>query len=277
MVKPILLAGAALLAFASCNNHTENTGGESKAVRKLLDPANMDTTIRPGDNFYLYANNGWLKKNPIPADQTRWGSFSELQENNYTALHELLDNAAKANGSSGSAEQKVGDFYKSAMDTVAIEKAGVTPLNDAMARINGITDANGVLHEVAVEHTMGTNALFAFGVGPDDKNVSKEIVGFYQGGLGMPDRDYYLKTDGRSTKIREAYRAYLVKLFGLMGEDSMMAKKDAADEFGLEEKLAAASMTRTEMRDPYKTYNKFSVASLNSKRPAWIGKAFSAT
>jgi len=119
MLKQSLLAAAALLALTACNQHSENTGGDSKAARKLLDPANMDTTIRPGDNFYLYANNGWLKKNPIPGDQTRWGSFNELAENNYKALHELLDNAAKANAAAGTAEQKVGDFYKSGMDTIS--------------------------------------------------------------------------------------------------------------------------------------------------------------
>ena len=267
MLKQSLLAAAALLALTACNQHTENTGGDSKAARKLLDPANMDTTIRPGDNFYLYANNGWLKKNAIPADQTRWGSFSELQENNYTALHELLESSVKANGKSGSAEQKVGDFYKSAMDTATIEKAGITPLNEDIARINAIADANGVLKEVAYEHTIGTNALFNFGVGPDDKNVIKEMASFYQGGLGMPDRDYYFNKDGRSTKIREAYKAYLVKLFSLMGDDAAAAQKDAADEYALEEKLAGASMTRVESRDPYKVYNKYSVASLNAKTP----------
>src|SRR5437763_869956 len=105
-IKHSLFAGVALLALAACNNGTENTGG--KEARKMLDPANLDTAVRPGDNFYLYANGSWLRNNPIPADQTRWGSFSELVENNNKALHELLDDAAKKNGAAGSKEQMVG-------------------------------------------------------------------------------------------------------------------------------------------------------------------------
>ncbi len=262
-----LLAGAALMALASCgNNGTEgNTGG--KAARKLLDPANIDSSIRPGENFYMYANNGWLKKNPIPGDQTRWGSFNELQENNYKALHELLDDAAKKNASDGSKEQKVGDLYRSGMDSAATDKAGIAPLNEDFARINAITDANGILNEVALEHTKGVDALFGFSISPDDKQVSREICQFYQGGLGMPDRDYYFKTDARTAKIREAYQQYLVSLFKLMGEDVATAKKDAVDEFKLETALAGASMTRVEMRDPYKLYNKFNVDGITMQTP----------
>lgn len=263
-----IMAGAALLAFAtSCNNTPGEGNASSKEARKLLDPANIDSTISPGENFYLYANNGWMKKNPIPSDQTRWGSFNELQENNYTALHKLLDEAAAKNGAAGSHDQKVGDLYKSGMDTAAIDKAGITPLNEDFARINAITDVEGLIKEVALEHTMGISPLFGFGVSPDDKQVTKQICQFYQGGLGMPDRDYYFKTDARSTKIRDAYKQYLVQLFTMMGEDEATAKKDAADEFVLETALAKASMSRVEMRDPYKLYNKFNVAGINGKTP----------
>jgi len=268
-IKHAMLAVTALFALASCKDTNSNAGG--KEAKKLLDPANIDTTVRPGDNFYLYANGTWLKKNPIPADQTRWGSFGELQENNYKALHELMDDAASKTGAAGSKEQMVGDLYKSGMDSANIEKAGLTPLKEHLDRINAITDANGILHEVALEHTMGLNPLFNFGISPDDKNVTKEICQFYQGGLGMPDRDYYFKTDARSTKIRDGYKQYLVKLMGLMGDSS--AAKDAADEYKLEELLAGASMTRVEQRDPYNVYHKLSIAGLNATTPGvdWKG------
>jgi putative endopeptidase len=267
-LKHTLMAGAVLLAIASCGNEkgTEgNTGG--KAARKLLDPANIDSSIRPGENFYMYANNGWLKKNLIPGDQTRWGSFNELQENNYKALHELLEDAGKKNAAAGTTDQKVGDLYKAGMDSSAIEKAGITPLNEHFARINAITDATGVMNEVALEHTLGLNALFNFYVSPDDKQVTKQISQLFQGGLGMPDRDYYFKTDEPTTKIREAYKQYLVTLFKLMGSDSTTAQKDAADVFKLETALAGASMTRVEMRDPYKLYNKYNTEGLNKQTP----------
>lgn len=269
-LKNTFLAGAAVLALASCQQSGgDKTTGENKgSERKLLDPANMDTTVRPGDNFFLYANGTWLKNNPIPATETRWGSFNELQENNYKALHELLDGAANdKNAAAGSKEQKVGDFYRSGMDSAAIDKAGITPLNDIMARINGIKDVNGLLGEIALEHTTGLSPLFGFYISPDDKEVSKEICQLYQGGLGMPDRDYYFDKDPRTTKIREAYQQYLMQLFTLSGEDETTAKKDAADVFALETKLAAASMTRVEQRDPYKLYNKFSLDGLSKQTP----------
>ncbi len=263
-IKHSLLAATALLALASCHE-TNNTAGNSKAARKLLDPANMDTTVRPNDNFYLYANGAWLKANPIPADQTRWGSFSELVENNNNALRQLLDDAAKSKAAAGSKEQMAGDLYQSGMDSASVDKAGIAPLKPYLDRINAITDVAGILKEVATEHTMGVNSLFSFYVSPDDKNVTKQISQFFQGGLGMPDRDYYFKTDKRSMDIRDAYKKYLVNLMVMMGSDSATAQKDAADEYKLEEKLAAASMTRVEMRDPYNVYHKFALADLNKQ------------
>jgi len=262
-LKHTLLAGAAIFAMASCQ---QSGSGESKSSVKLLDPANIDTTVAPGDDFFAYANGAWLKKNPIPEDQTRWGSFNELQENNYKALHELLEGAANnKSAAAGSNDQKVGDFYRSGMDSATIDKAGLTPLSGIMSRIDAVKDANGLMAEIALEHTQGANPLFTFGVSPDDKNVSKEICQFGQGGLGMPDRDYYFEKDERTVKIRDAYKVYLVKMFGIMGEDSTMAKKDAADVLGLETKLASASLTRVEMRDPYKLYNKYDLATAGTQ------------
>src|SRR5690349_10782258 len=187
-IKHTLMVGASLLAFASCQETGGNDKTAEKADRKLLDPANLDTTVNPGDNFFMYANGTWLKKNPIPGSESRWGSFNELQENNYKALHDIMEDAANnKNAAAGSKEQKVGDFYKSGMDSIAADKAGITPLNEVLTRINNIKDANGVLSEVAMEQTEGVGQLFSFGVSPDDKHVTKEICQFGQAGLGMPD------------------------------------------------------------------------------------------
>lgn len=271
-IKHTLVAGVALLALASWKD-ANNTGGDNKTARKLLDPANMDTTVRPNDNFYLYANGAWLKSNQIPADQTRWGSFNELVENNNKALRDLLEDVAKSNSAAGSKEQLAGDLYKSGMDSASIEQAGINPLRPHLDRINAVSDANGLLREIATEHTVGIGALFSFYVAPDDKNVSKQISQFFQGGLGMPDRDYYFKTDKRSSDIRDAYKKYLTNVMAMMGSDSTTAQKDAADVYKLEEKLAAASMTRVEMRDPYNLYHKYSLADLNKQTPGidWTG------
>ncbi len=270
MLKNTFIAASAIVLLASCQQ-----GGEKAASsRKLLDPANIDTTVHPGDNFFLYANGTWLKKNPVPGDKTRWGSFDELIENNNKALQKLLDSAAgMKDAKAGSNWQKVGDFYKSGMDSVAINKAGITPMKPVLDRIAALKDANGILNEIAWEHTQGMDPLFGFGISPDDKNVTQEICQFAQGGLGLPDRDYYFDKDERTTKIRDAYKEYVPKILMLMGGNDADAKKDADAIIKLESALAAASMTRVEMRDPYKTYNKFNLDGINKLTPGMDWKA----
>ncbi len=258
------LLGLSLLGLAACQTGKENSQANQ---RVLLDPANMDTTVRPGDNFFLYANGTWLKNNPIPATETRWGSFSELQEHNFTILHELLEEAAAAKATAGSREQKVGDFYRSGMDSATIEKAGLNPLNDIFKRIDALQNGNDVLAEVTRQSTTGLSPLFYFYVSPDDKNVSRQMCQFWQGGLGLPDRDYYFDTDPQTSKIREAYKKYQVTIFGFMGLSAEEAENAAANIFELESKLAAASMKRVDMRDPYLVYNKFDLATLNKRTP----------
>jgi putative endopeptidase len=261
-----MLCATAVLATVAGAGSTYAQG--PKAEKKLLDPANIDNSVKPGDNFFLYANGSWLKTNPIPGSETRWGSFNELQENNYAALHHLLDSAASVkNAPKGSIVQKVGDFYRTGMDTVAINKAGLTPLKGILARIDNVKDVDGLLAEVALEHTQGIGQLFSFGVSPDDKNVSKEICQFGQGGLGMPGREYYFDNDARTVRIRDAYRQYIPKMLSLMGEDAQAATKDAEDIYNLELALAGASMTRVEMRDPYLLYNKYDLKGIEQLTP----------
>ncbi len=264
--KQTIIAGIAILSIASCNQPGKK--GAETSPRKFIDPANMDTTVHPGDNFFQFANGAWLKNNPIPASETRWGSFNMLQENNYKALHTLLDSAAAiANAPQGSIVQKVGDFYRTGMDSVTINKIGITPLNEVLGRINNLKDVNELTEEIGIEHTQGIDQLFSFGISPDDKNVSKEICQFGQGGLGMPGKEYYVDNDERTSKIREAYKHYLPKILMLMGDDSITAEKEGKDIFGLEQLLANASMTKVEMRDPNKLYNKFTTDELNKQTP----------
>ncbi len=264
MLKTTVLFAAGL---SLCANVATARGKGDGSDRKLLDPSNIDASVKPGDNFYRYANGAWLKTNPIPPAETRWGSFSELQEGNYSALLSLLDEAAKAKAPAGSKQQKVGDFYRSGMDSAAIERAGLTPLKNHLARIDDIRDARGLQAEIARQHTMGVGNVFGFYVSPDDKDVTKQIPQFFQGGLGMPDRDYYFSTDARSTKIREAYKNYLQRMFRLMGDPATDPQSLALSVYALEEKLAAVSMTRVEQRDPHKLYNKRSLQTIQSETP----------
>lgn len=269
VLRRTLVAGIAIAMLASCGSQSEQkTQSAEASAKKLLDPANIDTTVRPGDNFFQYANGAWLKKNPIPKSKVRWGSFNELDEYNNAVLHELLDSSATiANAPKGSVVQKVGDFYRTGMDSVAIDKAGLTPLNAIFARIDGIKDAPSLIAELATEHTQGLGQVFGFYIGPDDKDVTKMICQFGQGGLGLPDKDFYTAKDERTAKIRKAYKAFIPKMLMLMGDDEATAKKAGADIYRLEQSLAAASMSRVEMRDPYKLYNKYDLATISKKTP----------
>ncbi|NDC40470.1 MAG: M13 family peptidase [Chitinophagia bacterium] len=259
------LSAAVLLMAASC----QQPGGKGEGADanfKAIDHANMDTTIKPGDNFFMYANGAWLKNNAIPKDQTRWGSFEQLVEFNYNALHTLLDSAAGVkNAPAGSLVQKVGDFYRTGMDSAALDKAGIDPIRPYLNRIDSIKDVNGLIAEITREHTEGLGDVFEFGVSPDDKDVTKEVCQFSQGGLGLPTKDYY--TAPAKKAIRDAYQVYIPKMLAFMGMDSVTAKKNGAAIFALEMKMAGASMSPEQMRDPLKLYHKFSLAEADKAMP----------
>jgi putative endopeptidase len=236
--------------------------------KKFIDTANMDTSIRPGDNFYAYANGNWMKNNPVPPSKTRWGSFDELREQSSQRLKSLLESAA-AHASTDSASQKIGDFYTSGMDSISIEKAGYQPIKNDLERIGRITDINGILSEAAEQHKSGiSTVLYNFGVDQDPKNVNRYVPQFEQSGIMLPDRDYYLKNDGRSLTIRKAYLKHIANLFELTGTDSVAADKKADVVMRIETALAKTHLTRVELRDPYKTYNKLSIADLNALTPS---------
>ena len=237
---------------------------------KFIDPANMDLSIKPGDDFYDYANGNWIKNNPIPAKETRWGSFNTLIQGNTNKLQGLLKevSATSAQQPKGSLRQRVGDLYASGMDSVTIEKAGYTPIVPDLKRIDKIASTQGVVNELVYQrvHALGS-PLFRFGVGADDKHPNVNIVGLDQGGTSLPDRDYYLKGDPRTLKIRDAYKTYLINLFTLTGTSPDEAAKNADIVFNIEKTLAKAQLSRVAMRDPNVTYNKFSVAAFAQTTP----------
>ena len=230
-----------------------------KSDRKYIDPANMDLSVKPGDDFYEYANGKWLKNNPIPPSKTGWGSFNVLREESSAALKGLLEDATKNSGSSR-IKQMTGDFYLSGMDSAAIENAGFTPIKAELDRLEKITTLNEVISEIATLRTRGiASPLFGFYVGQDAKKVTQYIAQFGQGGTTLPDRDYYLKDDARSLKIRKEYVAYMNDMFKLTGASAEKANENAVNILALETKIANAQMTRVEMRDPQRMYNKFFV------------------
>ena len=242
---------------------------------KPIDTQNFDTSVKPSEDFYQYANGGWISKNPIPPDQSRWGSFNEVQERNYVILHDILENAAKKSGEEGSNLQKVGDFYFSGMDSAHIEEAGAKPLDAEIQRINAIKDKNDLQAEIAHLHTMAIGIPFAFFIDQDAKNSTEEIAQLFQSGLGLPDRDYYTKTDEKSKDLRDKYVTHLVNTFTLLGDDPSTASANAKIVMDMETRLANASMTRVDMRDPEKIYHKMSINDLGKLTQAFSwGKYF---
>jgi len=248
-----------------------------------LDPANMDTSVKPGDDFYLYANGGWIKKNPVPPEFSRWASFTELAERNNDALKEIAEKAAggsapadtakdskkaKGNEKTSSVDvQKVGDFYASGMNETAIDAAKATPLAEEFKHIDAMKDRKDVLKEIGHFHASGWRALFFFISGQDDKDSTKVIAQAFHGGLGLPDRDYYTKTDEASQKLRDQYVEHVTKMLTLGGTSADQAAKDAQKIMALETTLAKAARTRVELRDPQKNYNKMKVTELQTAMP----------
>jgi putative endopeptidase len=262
--KKWLLAGIFFCMGAANNySHAQN------ASKKFIDPANMDKSVKPGDDFYTYASGNWIKNNPVPAKETRWGSFNQLRDFNINAVKTVLEKAmSDKNAAPGSVSKRVADFYIAGMDSLAIEKRGFSPVQPTLKEIEEISNEGAVQKMIARLRTSGSGSpLYGFNVGQDRKNVEIMIPQFSQGGTTLPDRDYYLKTDGRNAEIQQAYKNYITTLFTLTGTGKEMAEKNAITIFELEKKLAQAQMSRVEMRDPYKTYNKFQVESFTATTP----------
>jgi putative endopeptidase len=238
---------------------------------KPIDPSNMDPSVKPADDFFLYANGGWIKRTEIPPEQSRWGSFNQLIDHNYDALHAIAEKASKTKADPKAAPemQKVGDYYASGMDEKTIEAMRTKPLQDELGKIDSMKDRQDVLKEIAHLHQIGVSAFFNFGSGQDDKDSTREIAQAVQGGLGMPDRDYYTKDDDASKKLRDAYVAHVTKMLTLLGEPAEKADADAKKILALETSLAQASRTRVELRDPQKNYNKMTQPELQTLTPDW--------
>ncbi len=272
-MKSIRLLSSALavgLFWTSCSNTTDSQPSQpSSSIPqgvKFIEPSYIDSSVNPADDFYLFANGAWMKNNEIPASETRWGSFNLLEDFNKKVLFELLEDAAKQkNAPNGSPAQMVGDLYASGMDTNTINQLGMTAILSEMEAIEKISDAKSLVEELARRTPLGLNPLWSMYVGPDDKNVTKYICNLWQGGLSLPDRDYYLKADSREKTIREQYLAHITRMFTLAGNTETTAAQKAATIMAMETAMAKASMDRVAMRDPYKLYNKYSIASFSEK------------
>ncbi|HYL35756.1 MAG TPA: M13 family metallopeptidase [Bryobacteraceae bacterium] len=229
--------------------------------------ANLDTTADPCVNFYQYACGTWMAKNPVPPDRSVWGATSQLDDSNRAILRGILEKASANDPKRAPNDQKIGDFYFSCMDQPAIERLGIQPLKPDLDRISAIAAKPALAGELARLHLIGVNALFRFSSSPDLKDSSINIADIDQGGLGLPDRDYYLKDDARSVELRKQYVAHVQKMLELLGEAPGKAAADAQAVLRFETELAKGSLDRVSRRDPDKTYHKLPVRELASLAP----------
>ncbi len=233
-----------------------------------FDLNGMDKTAKPTQDFYQYAVGNWVKNNPIPDEYSYWGSFSILAENNYKVLKEILQNSAKdTSAKKGSNIQKIGDFYSTGMDSAKIEELGIKPIEKQLKDIASIKTGNDLIGAIARGHKLNGSPIFNIYAAVDAKNSKSYIATVSQSGLGLPDRDYYTRKDKRAVKTRKKYVEYVAKMFTLLGSSEAEALKNANTVMKIETRLAKASMTRVERRDPHKTYNKMSFAKIKKLAP----------
>jgi putative endopeptidase len=278
------LLGAGLLGVASCAGSgpaapvataattpsaASTTPAASAPKGVGLDVADLDRAVSPCEDFFEFSGGNWLKANPVPSYATSWGPRNLLGLRTQATLKQILEEAA-ANRSAvpGSNAQKVGDFYAAAMDTAAIEKAGIAPLKPELARLAALKTRAGLPALIARQQDLGTGVFFRGGVQVDEKNTTRYVIGLDQGGLTLGDRDYYLKDDARTQKIRAAYQAYMQQVFGLLGDNAATAQRNAATVERIEKRLATASRSRVELRDPQANYNPLTLAAAAQRYPA---------
>jgi endothelin-converting enzyme/putative endopeptidase len=229
--------------------------------------ANMDMTANPCVDFYRYACGTWMADNPVPADQSRWGTFDQLQDRNRAILRGILDKAAVDDPKRSAVEQKIGDFYASCTDEATIDKLGIEPLEAELKRIDAMQSKDRMVDELVRLQPLGAGVLFNFTSTPDAKNSTQMIADADQGGLGLPDRDYYSKTDAKSVKLRDQYVAHVQKMLELAGAPPAQAAADAQAVLKIETALAQGSLDRVARRDPNRTYHKMSVKDLQALAP----------
>jgi putative endopeptidase len=238
--------------------------------KSFVDVDGIDTSIKPGDNFFRYVNGRWYDTAKIADDQTGVGSYSFMNIPQKQLLQNILDSVSKAQPAAGSIDQKVGDFYASGMDTATINQRGYQPIQPILTRIDGISDVPSLVKFVATELKTGNRFFIGFYISPDNKNSSINIAHVNQAGIGLPERDYYFKTDSSTLGIQQAYKKYIGALFQLTGSDPAAATKNAEIVYNVEKQIAALHKTNIELRDVNANYHKEAVASI-SKTQATIG------
>ena len=238
----------------------------------VLDVSSMDKSVDPCVDFFRYSCGGWIKRNPIPADQSSWDTYSKMQDENTARLRGILDEAAAGGSGRDAVTQKIGDYYASCMDEKTVDAAGAKPLQpylDAIAGLRTKADLAQVAADAAYTSHYRRSTLFFLSSDQDAKDSTQVIAQVFQGGLGLPDRDYYFKDDAKSQELRKQYVAHVQKMFELLGDKPETAATEAQTVMRIETALAKGSMTRVDMRDPQKLYHKMTAAELQTLAPSF--------
>ena len=276
MVKPARLSrrlffAVAVFVAAQLRAQPQITPLTALPYTPSLDVPSMDRSIKPCEDFYRYSCGGWIKNNPIPADQARWDVYSKLGDENQRFLWGILEQASHVSPARTPSEQKIGDFFAACMDEETVNAAGSKPLQNHLDRIAEMKSTRDLAAVIAVEHhhTASSGFLFGFGSNQDFKNSDRVIAFASAGGLGLPDRDYYVKTDAKSVETREKYVEHVQRMFALLGDSSEDAARNARTVMQIETDLAKVSLTRVEKRDPYKLYHMLSRTQLKALTPSF--------
>lgn len=256
-MKKIFFVITTAVTIAACNNNATTNNPKPDILA-----ADIDSTVKPGDDFFDYANGGWIKRNPIPADQSSWGIGNLVIEENLKRLREISEKSAAANATKGSNDQKIGDFWAMAMDSSKIETDGLKPIQPLLDKLNAVTDIKSLMDIIASFKQLGSSTLFDEYVAQDAKQSDVMAYNIWQGGLGLGQRDYYFKTDSATINIRNEYVKYITKILTMSGEDSATALQAAKNILSMETRLAAASRKLEDLRDPYRNYNKMAIGDL---------------
>ncbi len=265
----LLIIAMTIGVLISCDNATEKTDLEMKeTINKVLNKADMNLSVNPGENFFEYANGGWMKANPVPSDKTQYGSFTVLYDNNQKKLKSLVEELQNSKELENDEAKKIASIFKTGMDTAVINAEGFAPIKEELAEVDAIQTKDELMNLVAQMHKYYTTPFFRIMASQDDKNSSMVILHMYQGGLGLPDRDYYLNDDDRTQQLRADYHKLIKTQFILVGNDEIIAEKLATETIIFETALAQNSLTRLELRNPFTTYNKMSIEDLQILSPS---------
>lgn len=268
----LLLSGVLyLMVFNSCSTSMKKSQGPDALV------SHIDSTVKPGDDFFLFANGKWFKENPIPASEQSNGLWTMIQDTINAQVRHICESSAAVESEKGSNKQKIGDFFFTGMDSVALNKKGLTELDPEMKAIDLIKNTSELMKEVAFLHRVAGAPCFSFFVGQDDKISNKYAVMLWQGGLNLPDRNYYFDNDARTVEIRKKYQEHLVKMFGLLGYPEAKAKQSAERMLKLETALAKDSRKREDLRDPESNYHKMTFGQFKATMPTTDMEAFFGT